>query len=94
VNVHLKREDKVLIEVNFITFKIADKGSVAESVLHLYNNRTDVHLAYDECMHQFWKGFGTSTRQTLLKKWDIFILKSNISFKEHQAKRQNKPATA
>jgi hypothetical protein len=68
VTVHLKREDKVPIEVKFITFKsLMKKGSVAESMLLLYKNRTDMHRAYDECMRQFWAEFGTNNRQTLLK---------------------------
>ena len=68
VTVHLKREDKVPIEVKFITFKsLMKKGSVAESMLLIYKNRTDMHRAYDECMRQFWAEFGTNNRQTLLK---------------------------
>ncbi len=68
VTVHLKREDRVPIEVKFITFKsLMKKGSVAESMLLIYKNRTDTHRAYDECMRQFWAEFGTNNRQTLLK---------------------------
>jgi hypothetical protein len=68
VTVHLKREDRVPIEVKFITFKsLVKKGSVAESMLLLYKNRTDMHRAYDKCMRQFWAEFGTNNHQTLLK---------------------------
>jgi hypothetical protein len=66
VSVHLRREDKVPIELKFITFKsLMKKGSVADNMLLIYKNRADVRRAYDECMRQFWAEFGTNSRKTL-----------------------------
>ena len=66
--VHLKREDKVSIDMKFKIFaSLLKDNSPAKKKLRLYNNWADTAAAYDECMRRFWKLYGMD-REALLQQ--------------------------
>jgi hypothetical protein len=66
--VHLKREDKVSVDMKFKIFaSLLKDNSPAKKKLRLYNNWADTAGAYDECMRRFWKLYGMD-REALLQQ--------------------------
>jgi hypothetical protein len=66
--VHLKREDKVPINMKFAILKyLAEKDSPADHIFSQFANQIDKRLAYLYAIRQLWRGFGKDNGKLLSK---------------------------
>jgi hypothetical protein len=73
VTVHLRREDKVSVEMKFKIFcSLMKENSRAQKKLKLYSNWADYKSAYDNLMRDFWDKFGAD-RETLLENAKVAL---------------------